>query len=798
MTSKKDTRCLPPSTCHGWAHSGVRPTCKQEPASAERNNVMTTTKELRPDQVEAVGKLTAALSQDGADRCQYVAACATGKTLVSQRVSEALVPDGLTVVAVPTIALLSQTLHTWLGDATPGAEFTYLAICSDPEVEARASGVSSSDEVAEEGHFRDEFNGAVCIELDDIKAHIKAALSTGRTVAFSTHASIGRLGQALDELGESANLLIVDEAHRAAAVHPEDGREGSSCLGEVVTGTFPAARRLFATATPRIIHIDHNRSARGREDEVVRYSMDDDPAGPFGTVAYQLGFAEAVELGLLVPYEVVVQITSSDETAQALATGQLLDMGGERIPADRLATYSGVARAAHEHDLRHVLTLHERVSSAEEFAKGLDAVARWLYPDENVRADSVSAKHATHERDAKFHAFAPEAFPAPNGNTHKDPADRAFLSNVRICTEGIDIKAIDGVAFVDPRQSVVDIAQAVGRAMRRWTDPTTGQEKEQGVVIVPVVVPPDTSVEEHMASTGWKTVQGVLEALCAVDDRLQAMLTTSLVRRDNTRDNPTASVACPGCGNILLRSDSNCPWCDPEPVVALAGAAVDTSESLGKYENENGSAPATGNGDVHTAAGAPGRAEPSTQLPSSAPRIVIAGDAKEFIDTISLSVLGSAVSKFDAKVRACAEWLNVNRRTPSKTAEDEVERRHAEFLSRCRQGARGKGPYANTLTAARRAMLDRYIPGWEKTRVEASFEDRVPVLGEWVTANGRWPLRGSTDPIEKSLGAFLDLYRQAARGTGTAAKTFTPERRALLDKHCPGWNDERPRPRRSA
>ncbi|MCL4413874.1 MAG: hypothetical protein M1522_03875, partial [Actinobacteria bacterium] len=663
-----------------------------------------------------------------------------------------------------------------------------------PEVEARALNVSRSEEVAEEEHLRDEFDGAVCINLDDIKTHLKVARSTGRTVAFSTHASIGRLGQALNELGESANLLIVDEAHRAAAVHQEAERDGSACLGKVVTGTFPAARRLFATATPRIIHIDHNRSARGREDEVVRYSMDNDKL--FGAVAYRLGFAEAVELGLLVPYEVVVQITTSDETAQALASGQVLNMGGKRIPAGRLATYSGVARAANEHSLRHVLTFHERVSGAEEFAKGLGIVARWLYPDESVRADSVSAKHATHERDAKFHAFAPEAFPAPNGHAPEEPADRAFLSNVRICTEGIDIKAIDGVAFVDPRQSVVDIAQAVGRAMRRWTDPTTGQEKEQGVVIVPVVVPPDSTVEEHMASTGWKTVQGVLEALCAVDDRLQAMLTTSLMRRGTMSGSPTpTAIVCPGCANILLRSDSTCPWCDPDSLVVRATDG-DTPESTVERENEIGSAPATDNGDVHAAAGTPGRAELSTQPPSSAPRIVIAGDAKEFIDTISLSVLSSSVPRFDANVKAYTEWLNVNRRTPSKDSKDPEERGHANFRSRCRQGARGKGPYANTLTAARRAMLDRDMPGWENTRTVLRFEERVPILAKWINTHGRIPLRSSEDSEERTNANFLDLCRQAARGTGTGANAFTPARKAMLDEQVPGWDNVRPRPQR--
>ena len=62
-------------------------------------------------------------------------------------------------------------------------------------------------------------------------------------------------------------------------------------------------------------------------------------------------------------------------------------------------------------------------------------------------------------------------------------APRALLTNARCLTEGINIPAVDMVAFIDPRQSKVDITQAVGRAMRKPRGPTT---KTVGYVVVPV------------------------------------------------------------------------------------------------------------------------------------------------------------------------------------------------------------------------------------------------------------------------------------------------------------------------
>jgi hypothetical protein len=49
-------------------------------------------------------------------------------------------------------------------------------------------------------------------------------------------------------------------------------------------------------------------------------------------------------------------------------------------------------------------------------------------------------------------------------------------------TEGIDVPAVDMVAFIDPRHSRVDIAQATGRAMRK----PRGFDKDIGYVVIPL------------------------------------------------------------------------------------------------------------------------------------------------------------------------------------------------------------------------------------------------------------------------------------------------------------------------
>ena len=45
--------------------------------------------------------------------------------------------------------------------------------------------------------------------------------------------------------------------------------------------------------------------------------------------------------------------------------------------------------------------------------------------------------------------------------------ERRVLTNARCLSEGVDVPTLEGIAFIDPRSSQVDIIQAVGRAIRK-------------------------------------------------------------------------------------------------------------------------------------------------------------------------------------------------------------------------------------------------------------------------------------------------------------------------------------------
>ena len=89
-----------------------------------------------------------------------------------------------------------------------------------------------------------------------------------------------------------------------------------------------------------------------------------------------------------------------------------------------------------------------------------------------------------------------------------------LLSNARCLSEGVDVPALDGVVFIDPRSSEIDIIQSVGRAIR------LSENKTIGTIVIPVFIGQTDNAEEALGSSDFKPIWDVLEALKSHDNRL--------------------------------------------------------------------------------------------------------------------------------------------------------------------------------------------------------------------------------------------------------------------------------------
>ncbi len=249
----------------------------------------------RPYQEDAVADVVRVLRDR--DRAQLVMACGTGKTLVTEWIAEAR-RDRLVLVLVPTLLLLKQfrqvwKVHAWL-------PFVDLAVCSDADVGKDEWRVRS-----------DELGTPVTTDPDLIAAFLRGP---GRRVVFGTYASSARVAEAQDQADVPPfDLVVADEAHRVAGITSREVTADRDLRVVLDAARIRARRRLFATATPRV----YGPAALGRlanREDIELNSMDDKER--FGEVAHQLWFRQAVDLGVLVDYRLMVVGVTDAEVAE--------------------------------------------------------------------------------------------------------------------------------------------------------------------------------------------------------------------------------------------------------------------------------------------------------------------------------------------------------------------------------------------------------------------------------------------------------------------------------------------------
>jgi len=439
-------------------------------------------KKPRPHQRKAINEVVKNLS----DRGQLIMACGTGKTLVGQRIAEKLESKS-TLVLFPSLLLLSKTVNDWLFDKE--IEFAFLPVCSDSSV---VKGTDVAEITASELSYPSTTDPA------QIAKFLKRR---GNKVVFSTYQSSPQIAKAMKKHKlPKFDLIIADEAHRCA------GKVSSHYSTVLDNALLPAQRRLFMTATPRVFKNNAKKLMADAGIEIA--SMDDE--SKFGKELHKLSFGEAIANNLLSDYRVLV-IGVNDQMVKEMVTERTLvkTQTGLEQDARSLAIQIGLAKAIKKYDLKRVISFHSRVNLAKNFAKDFHQVLNFLNAKERPKGkltyEHVNGNMRTSERNAKLREL---------GDLSEQ--DRYVLGNARCLSEGVDVPALDGIAFVDPRRSEIDIVQAVGRAIR--LDRTN--ENKIGTIVIPVFIEEGDNPDKEISRSEFDQVWKVVTALRAHDDAL--------------------------------------------------------------------------------------------------------------------------------------------------------------------------------------------------------------------------------------------------------------------------------------
>ena len=460
---------------------------------------------LRPHQQEAFDDVLNGFKDSA--RGKLIMACGTGKTFTALRIAEEVAGiSGRVLYLVPSIGLFSQAMREWAEQQE--VPHRYIGICSD----IRAGKTHEDASIL-------ELEIPVTTDPSKISEALQKTDEKAMTVVFCTYHSLPIVENAQDQGAPAFDLVLCDEAHRTSGVeHPDDTTSPFVLVHNA--GRIRADKRLYMTATSRLYTAGTKAKAARHDIEV--FSMDD--AETYGPEFHRLPFSRAVEQDLLSDYKVLI-LAMSEQGADAALQGYIGNGGGE-ININDATKIVGCWQALQNPERRSgddepIQPLRRAIAFTNTIAASKRLDKHW-----NGIIESAIERLSEEQRPSNFKCETQHVDGQHNALDRKnriewlkDSTDGLcrILSNARCLSEGIDVPGLDAVLFMSPKNSHVDIVQAVGRVMRK------APGKQYGYIVLPVAIPAGADPADALNNNErFASVWSVLRALRSHDDRLNA------------------------------------------------------------------------------------------------------------------------------------------------------------------------------------------------------------------------------------------------------------------------------------
>ncbi|GIU51817.1 DEAD/DEAH box helicase family protein [Shewanella sp. KT0246] len=415
---------------------------------------------------------------------KVIAACGIGKTLISIWSAEAVKAKRVIFFA-PSLQLVRQTLEAWSFESS--STFSYLCVCSDQSVDS---------DIDKNNIDLDDIDIPVTTNPKEIANFLSLKNQEECVYIFSTYQSAEVIGTAIESLDDwTFDLAVYDEAHRTAGIGA-DSKFSKALLDALI----PTRKKLFLTATERLIRPRLSNAANELGKAV--FSMND--ANVYGPTFSRLTFGEAIHKKIISDYRIVFSGITNSDLSRIISNNQYIkdELSDEQQTEaiHNLFKRTILKKTILDLGVRKVITFHSKISEAVEFSKKLNEELISNDPKDDIAISHINGQMSSQARCEIINDF--------------EASDIGVISNVRCLTEGIDIPLIDAVFFADPKGSLIDIVQAIGRALRQ----KFGQENKTAYIIIPVLIDDESS--DICTGQGFESLFNLIQALRDQDQEL--------------------------------------------------------------------------------------------------------------------------------------------------------------------------------------------------------------------------------------------------------------------------------------
>ncbi len=456
-------------------------------------------KEMREYQKEAINK--AIKYYETGDRGKIIMPPGAGKTFVSLKIAEKIAGEGGYVLfVVPSIALADQTLRAWMNDA---------------EIQLNPFIVSSDKTIGKKDNAEEYVENSILTiippttDAKTLADNIKNSKGTEEkmTVIISTYQSLDVIKQAQKEYDlPEFDIIIADEAHYTTGILEKDKKTVFKLVH--FNDDIKGKKRLYMTATPKVFNIKEGvinqkkfvkksfeEENNNTDGDFEVYSMDEKSI--YGDEIYTYTFAQAIKDGYLTDYKVVIFLVSEENVHDVLSNYLRKGHSQFKDAAKMLGIVKVLEGSLDDHekisaDIKRAVIFCSNIKRSKEVAKKLPIVAEEMQSDIKIACKHIDGTMRGEDKKDRIDWLK-------EGPKEEDVR---VLSNSKVLTEGVDVPSLDSVIFLDPKNSVVDIIQAVGRVVRK------SEGKTYGYIVVPIVLSKE-KYQEAITEGNLENIEGM-------------------------------------------------------------------------------------------------------------------------------------------------------------------------------------------------------------------------------------------------------------------------------------------------